>query len=150
MPSGAGAGVRVVVNLEGLRAPVAAARLRDAVSTVMRAQKVKHALVSVTLLTPRRMAALNRKHLGHSGATDVITFGFADPAGAVIGDIYLCPAVAAGNAKRFGVPTREELLRLAVHGALHVLGHEHPEGEARMRSPMWRLQERLVKRVLSA
>lgn len=150
MPSGAGAGIRVVVSLEGVRAPVAAARLRDAVATVMRSQKVKHAMVSLTLLTPRRMSALNTKHLGHAGATDVITFGFRDPAGAVIGDIYLCPSVAAENAKRFGVPVREELLRLAVHGALHVVGHEHPEGDARMRSPMWRVQERLLARVLSA
>lgn len=150
MPSAAGAGVRVVVNLEGVRAPVAAARLHEAVRAVLQAQKVKHALVSVTLLTPRRMAALNRKHLGHAGATDVITFGFRDPAGAVIGDLYLCPAVASQNAKRFGVPVREELLRLAVHGALHVLGHDHPEGDARMRSPMWRLQERLVTRVLAS
>lgn len=149
MPSGAGAGLRVVVNHEGVRVPVAAERLRDAVRTVLRAQRVKLALVSVTLLTPRRMATLNRKHLGHAGATDVITFGFRDPAGAVIGDLYLCPAVASQNAKRFGVPVREELLRLAVHGALHVLGHEHPEGDARMRSAMWRLQERLLTRVLA-
>lgn len=150
MPSGAGAGIRVVLSPEGIRTPVAASRLRDAVAAVLRAQKVRHALVSVTLLTPRRMAALNRKHLGHAGATDVITFGFRDPAGAVIGDVYLCPAVAAANARRFGVPVREELLRLAVHGALHVLGFEHPEGEARMRSPMWTLQERVLRRVLRA
>jgi probable rRNA maturation factor len=150
MPSGAGAGIRVVVSREGVRAPVAASRLRDAVTAVMRAQKVRHALVSVTLLTAGRMATLNRKHLGHTGATDVITFGFRDPAGAVIGDVYLCPSVAAANAKRFGVPVREELLRLAVHGALHVLGFEHPEGEARTRSRMWTVQERVLRRVLTA
>lgn len=142
--------VRVVVNLEGLRVPVAAQRLRDAVATVLASQKVAHALVSVTLMTPRRMAALNQKHLGHRGATDIITFGFRDPAGAVIGDVYICPSVAAANARAFGVPLREELQRLAVHGALHVLGFEHPEGETRTTSPMWKLQERLLRRVLKA
>jgi probable rRNA maturation factor len=143
-------GVRVGVSLEGIRIPVSAARLRAAVEHVLKAQKVRSAMVSVTLLTPRRMAALNAKHLGHAGATDIITFGFRDPSGAVVGDIYLCPAVATANAKRFGVPMREELLRLAIHGALHVLGHEHPEGEERTRSPMWRLQERLLRTVVAA
>lgn len=144
------AGLVVDVNTEGLRAPVAAARVRDAVVAVMRAERVRHALLSVTLLTPRRMAAMNRKHLGHSGATDVITFGFRDPAGAVVGDVYLCLDVIAENAQRFDRPKREEFLRTVVHAALHVLGHEHPEGDARTRSPMWRRQERLLQRVLSA
>lgn len=144
-------GVRsITVNAEGLKLPVAAARLRAAADTVLGAERVRHAMVSITMLTPRRMAAMNRKHLDHRGATDVITFGFRDPAGAVVGDIYICPSVAAANAKRFGVSQREELLRLVVHATLHVLGYEHPEGEARTRSPMWRRQERLLAKVLAA
>lgn len=139
--------LRVVLNAEGLKVPVSAARLREACTLVLTSQKVKHALVSITLLTPRRMAALNKKHLDHAGPTDVITFAFRDADGAVIGDVYICPAVATANAKHFGVPVREELLRLTVHATLHVLGHEHPEGDARMTSPMWKLQERLLAKV---
>ena len=139
--------LNVVLNSEGLRVPVAAARLREACTLVLRSQKVKHALVSITLLTPRRMAAMNKKHLGHAGPTDVITFAFRDAGGAVIGDVYICPEMAAANAKRFGVSAREELLRLTVHATLHVLGYEHPEGDARTKSPMWKLQERLLVKV---
>ena len=117
---------------------------------VLRAEKVKNAMVSLTLMSSREMTALNRKHLKHSGPTDIITFGFRDPAGAVIGDVYICPDVARENAAAFGVPLSEELLRLAVHGALHVLGYEHPEGEARMKSPMWKRQERILRQVLEA
>ena len=91
-------GLRVIVNTEGLRIPVAAARLREAVEATLRAQKVKNALVSVTLMRPAKMAALNVKHLKHSGATDIITFGFRDPVGAAIGDIYICPSVATARA----------------------------------------------------
>lgn len=150
MRPAAARGLAITINAEGLRIPLSAARLREACATVLRAEKVRHALLSITLLTPRRMAALNRKHLGHRGATDVITFGFRDPQGAVIGDVYLCPAVAAANARRFEVPVREELLRLVVHATLHVLGYEHPEGEGRDRSSMWRRQERLLATVLTA
>jgi probable rRNA maturation factor len=138
----------VAVAIEGTRAPVSAARLAVAVSSVLRAERARTALFSVTLLSRARMAALNRRHLGKRGATDVISFGFRDPAGAIIGDVYLCPEVAAANARRFGVPVREEMLRVAVHGTLHALGHDHPEGDARLRSPMWRRQERLLQRLL--
>lgn len=148
MSRAVGTGVSVELNAEGLRIPVSGLRLREACALVLRAEGVRHGLVSITLLTPNQMAALNRRHLAHPGSTDVITFGFRDPDGAVVGDIYLCPAVAKQNAKRFGVTLREELLRLVVHGSLHVLGHEHPEGEARTASPMWQRQERLLRRVL--
>jgi probable rRNA maturation factor len=117
---------------------------------VLRAEKAGAALLSVTLLTRSRMAAMNRQHLGHAGATDVIAFGFRDPGGAVIGDVYLCPEVATANAHRLGVPVRQELLRLVVHGTLHVLGYDHPESEARLTSSMWKRQERLLARVTRA
>lgn len=147
---GRAAALHVVASAEGVRAPVALARLTAAGRQVLRAERVRRGLLSITLLTPARMAAMNRRHLGHRGATDVIAFGFRDPAGAVIGDVYVCPAVAATNARRFGVGVREEVLRLVVHGTLHVTGHDHPNGEARVDSPMWKRQERLLARVRRA
>jgi probable rRNA maturation factor len=140
----------VAVQADGVRSPVALARLVRVAELVLRAEKAGAALLSVTLVSRRRIAAMNRRHLGHAGATDVISFGFRDPAGAVIGDVYICPEVAAANAKRHGVPVREELQRLVVHGTLHVLGHDHPEGEARTTSAMWKRQERLLARALKA
>ncbi|MBI5600085.1 MAG: rRNA maturation RNase YbeY [Gemmatimonadetes bacterium] len=134
---------------EGLRAPIAAHRLADAARRVLRAEGVRAALLSVTLVSPSAMARLNRRHLGHAGATDVISFGFAPTPGAgVVGDIYLCPDVARANARAAGCGVREELLRLVVHGTLHVLGWDHPEDRARQTSPMWRRQERLLAGIL--
>ncbi|MBM3885538.1 MAG: rRNA maturation RNase YbeY [Gemmatimonadetes bacterium] len=140
---------RVSVQVEGVRTSVSRARLAAAVAAVLRAERAGPALVSVTLVTRRRIAAMNRRHLGHTGPTDVISFAFNDPAGAVIGDVYVSPEVAAENARRFGRPVREELVRLVVHGTLHVLGHDHPVDAAREGSPMWRRQEALVHRVLA-
>lgn len=141
---------RVSVSLGGLRSPVPASRIAHAVARVLRAERARAALISVSLVSPRTIAALNQRHLGHRGATDVIAFGFRDPEGAAIGDVYICPSVARENARAFGVRVCEELLRLVVHGTLHVLGHDHPAGEARMRSPMWRRQERHLARILRA
>ena len=43
----------------------------------------------------------------------------------------------------------EELARLTVHGTLHVLGHDHPDGQDRLESEMWQIQESIVAQVLA-
>lgn len=139
----------VGVACEKLRPSVAAHRIADAARRVLRAEGVRAALVSVTLVSPSAMARLNRRHLGHTGATDVISFGFAPTPGAgVVGDVYICPDVARANARTARCGVREELLRLVVHGTLHVLGWEHPENRARETSPMWQRQEVLLAEIL--
>jgi probable rRNA maturation factor len=141
--------LRVGVTSEGVRAPVAAVRMADAVRVVLRAEGVRDAMIAVTLVSPSAMARLNQRHLKHRGATDVISFGFAPVPGAgVVGDVYVCPAVARANARAAGCGVREELLRLVVHGALHVLGWDHPVNGAREASPMWQRQEKLLAAVL--
>jgi probable rRNA maturation factor len=100
--------------------------------------------VDITLLPAAAMRRANRRATGRRGLTDVIAYPLPQPDGRIVGDVYICPAAAAGN----GVSLHEELVRLAVHGALHVLGYDHPEGAGRTRSRMWQLQERYVTRLL--
>lgn len=138
----------VDVASDGVRSPLSRARVVAIARSTLRTEGVDNALVSITFLDRRAIARLNTKHLGHRGATDVISFGFAratdhDP---VIGDVYICPEVGRANAKSRRAPVREEIARLVVHGVLHVLGHDHPDGDDREDSTMWRLQERLVRR----
>jgi len=139
----------VAIAREGGRSAVSAARIAEVARVALRAEKVRHAMISITLVTPRRIAALGARHLGHGGPTDVISFGFSrERGGPVVADIYIAPAVARENARRLGIGVREELVRLVVHGVLHALGHDHPAGESRLRSPMWRRQEALVRRAM--
>jgi probable rRNA maturation factor len=53
--------------------------------------------------------------------------------------------VARREARAREITVEEELIRLIVHGTLHALGREHPEGADRIRSAMWRRQERYVE-----
>ena len=151
--------VIIDVSADGVRTPLASARVKGIASAVLRAERVSAALVSITFVSARQIARLNKRHLAHSGPTDVISFALGEgkPGSSsypVVGDIYIAPDVARTNAARFGRGLREEIARLVVHGTLHVLGHDHPDGSDRMTSPMWRRQERLlasarVKRALS-
>ena len=94
------------------------------------------------------MRQLNRKHKKHDRPTDVLAFALGLPGDGLAGDVYVCRAVAAAQAKEAGVGLREELVRLVVHGVLHVLGHDHP-ARNREGSPMWRRQERYVRQILA-
>ena len=137
----------VDVATEGVRIPVARARIAALATAVLRRERVRDALLSIAFVTERRIAALNREHLGHAGATDVISFGLVPVTtrGPVVGDVYIAPAVARRNAREHGHGVREELMRLVVHGVLHVVGHDHPEDETRYTSAMWSRQERLLR-----
>ena len=99
--------------------------------------------MELTLLDAPAMRRLNRRATGRRGLTDVIAYGMPQADGSLIGDVYICPAAA----QRWDGDLRTELLRLAVHGTLHVLGYDHPEGPGRTRSAMWRRQERYVRRL---
>ena len=140
----------VDVASDDLRLPVSRHRVADLARRVLRAERVRHALLSIAFVETSVITRLNTRHLGRRRPTDVIAFAFDAETceGPVVGDIYIAPAVARENARRHGVGVREELARLVVHGTLHVVGHDHPEGEARTRSFMWRRQERLLARFL--
>jgi len=92
------------------------------------------------------MRGLHGRWKGAARVTDVLAFPLTDPRGGLLGDIYICRWAAAREARARRVPLAQELRRLVVHGVLHVLGHDHPHEEAaRLRSPMWRRQERYLR-----
>ena len=144
--------VSVYVCAQDVRVPLAAARVEAIARATLASERVREAMLSVTFVSNAAISRLNARHLRHRGATDVISFGFrgAGKDAPVIGDIYIAPAVARANALEHGVPIREELARLVVHGTLHVLGYDHPEEDARTTSPMWKRQERVLARVLAS
>ena len=134
------------IAVGGRRPALPPATVRRVAAAVLRGER-RDADLSVTFLGPVTMRKLNRRYKRHDAPTDVLAFGLETPDGRTVGDVYVCATVAARQARRHRVSRREELIRLVVHGTLHVLGHEHPEGAGRTASAMWRRQERYVERL---
>ncbi|TVP57337.1 MAG: rRNA maturation RNase YbeY [Gemmatimonadales bacterium] len=100
---------------------------------------------SVTVLDDAAIRRMNREHLDHDWVPDVLSFALHEPDRPTIADIYVGLDQAARQAAEHGVPLEEELARLALHGALHTLGHDHPDDPVeREDSPMYRLQEEIL------
>jgi probable rRNA maturation factor len=121
--------------------------LGRAVRAALRDQAVAEAEISLTLMDDDGIAELNQRFLAHDGPTDVISFALYDEGEPAVGDVYIGLQQARRQADGAGVSLDEELVRLAVHGTLHVLGHEHPAGDERLDSEMWSVQERIVRQV---
>jgi len=84
------------------------------------------------------IAQLNEKWMEKEGPTDVLAFPMdelrpglvnEDPEEGVLGDLVLCPEVAARQATTAGHSTAAEIELLTVHGILHLLGYDHAEPE---------------------
>lgn len=128
----------------GITLPIAPERVEEAARHALREEGVTQAEVSIAFVGDATIAAMNEGYLAHEGATDVITFALHQPGEPPLGDIYIGVEQAARQAAEAGVAVEEELLRLAVHGVLHVLGYDHPEEGERESSPMYVRQEQLL------
>ncbi len=132
--------------------PVDVARWAELAREVLTARGVKgETEVSLLFVDEDAIAALNEQFLGKSGPTDVLSFPIEDEpvssgrspdyggsgpgaepeevALTLLGDVVVCPAVAARNAHEHEVAVDDEVALLVVHGLLHLLGMDH-ENEA--------------------
>jgi probable rRNA maturation factor len=110
--------------------------------------------LSILLVDLAYMAELNHRWMGGDGPTDVLAFpmeeGTIDPGPnelgggepTLLGDVVLCPEVAARQAEQANHETAEELDMLTVHGVLHLLGYDHAEPEEERE--MFALQAKLL------
>ncbi|MEK7234751.1 MAG: rRNA maturation RNase YbeY [Elusimicrobiota bacterium] len=103
--------------------------------------------VSVVFLRRAAMLRMNRHYLGHDYDTDVIAFKHEavsgiDRAEAPIGDIFISSWMARRQARALGHCVAVEAATLAVHGSLHLLGHDDHRPAAKAR--MIKIQDRIV------
>lgn len=129
--------------------PVDSDRLLRLASFVLTDQGVPDAMeVSLLFVDGESISELNAHHMGKDGPTDVLAFPIDLPgetrAGepSILGDVVLCPQVAAEQATRHGSQPAAEMELLVVHGLLHLLGHDHAEPEER--TTMFALTDRLL------
>ena len=116
--------------------------------------------LSVLLVDERTMTELHERWMGEPGPTDVLAFpmdelrpphlggnraGDPEPGDdpGLLGDVVLCPQVAAEQAVKAGHSAQDELELLTVHGILHLLGYDHAEPEEH--AAMFGTQDQLLK-----
>jgi probable rRNA maturation factor len=116
--------------------------------------------LSIMVVTTEVMTELHERWMDEPGPTDVMAFPMdelvdesrrpdAPEIGpALLGDVVLCPAFAAAQARKAGHGLGDELALLTVHGVLHLLGYDHAEPE--QEREMFGLQNALLAEWQSA
>jgi probable rRNA maturation factor len=138
--------VEVSAELESVPSDLLAG-LEAAARSVLAAEGAAEIELSIALVSDETIASINQQYLSHDGPTDVISFPLEQPGAPLVGDVYIGYEQAERQAGENGVTLDEELTRLVVHGTLHVLGWQHPDGEERSQSEMYKRQEELVRRI---
>ena len=133
-----------VVLLNRQRRRVSPARLRRVLRGAAAALGVRGE-VSLVLAGDRLLHRLNRDYRKKDRPTDVLSFpGEGGEAG--LGDIVISVETAERNARGLGRTLAQELDVLALHGFLHVLGHDHETDDGTMERLEGRLRRRLLGR----
>jgi probable rRNA maturation factor len=165
--------VEVFVADEQSDHPVDGARWQRLAEQVLDAEGIRgEAELSLLFVDPQTMTELNRRFMGENSATDVLAFPLEDdligagrwpdngPTGPasnraeieeaplLLGDVVVCPSVAATNAPDHAGNYDDELALLVVHGILHVLGMDHadPDEASAMQAKERALLERFHAR----
>jgi probable rRNA maturation factor len=127
-------------------APRAGLPARSSITAWLRAALERAARITVRFVGAAEGRRLNRDYRRRDYATNVLTFAYgAARGGALEGDIVLCAPVVAREARERGLSLRAHYAHLAVHGALHLQGHDHEEARAatRMEARERRIMARL-------
>jgi probable rRNA maturation factor len=131
--------------------PVDGAGLAELLGDVLAAEGVpERAEAALILIDADGIAELNAAHLGGAGPTDVLSFPVDGPGPVpggepwLVGDVVVCPEVAAAQAPTHAGTTADELALLVVHGGLHLCGWDHAGPDERTR--MWARERELLAR----
>ncbi|TNJ38767.1 rRNA maturation RNase YbeY [Chlorobaculum thiosulfatiphilum] len=106
------------------------ARLAEAIRLVIGEEGGAIGSIEAVYCGNKMIRRINSDFLGHDYATDTITFGY-NKGEEVEGEFYISLDVIESNAKRFVATFDDELLRVTIHSALHLMGHDDESDEQR-------------------
>jgi probable rRNA maturation factor len=109
---------------------------------ILKSLGLKKAGLSILLTTDAKIRTINRKHLNHDWATDVISFGAADHS--LLGDLVISLDTTKRQAKEYDNSFEYELAFYICHGILHLMGYE--DSTKAKREKMHRKQKQILEK----
>lgn len=87
--------------------------------------------IDIILCNDEYLLALNKSHLNHDYYTDTLSFLLSNQDDSIIGEVYISIPRIRENAKRYNCSYQEELIRVIIHGCLHLCGYkDHPKSQS--------------------
>jgi len=110
---------------------------RKAFSTVakivLKGENKETKTISLAFVSKEEIQKLNKNFRKKNKPTDVLSFALADlpvqSEKGYLGEIVICPDVAKENAKKYKNSVKKEVMKIFIHGILHLLGYDHEKSE---------------------
>lgn len=97
-------------------------RIYNWIKLIIESEKKITGNISVIITSKKHLLEINKKHLNHNYHTDIITFNYNEN-NIISGDLFISLPQIKENSKIFDVSEKQELLRVIIHGVLHLLGY---------------------------
>ncbi len=120
---------------------IASASVEAAVLFLLKTKKVACKEVSIHFVTKKEISTLHAEYFDDPTPTDCISFPI-DPQFS-LGEVFICPSVAAAYAKKHRLDPYEETTLYLIHSLLHLLGYDDIEEKDRRR--MQKEEQRCLK-----
>ena len=96
--------------------------IRTLLKEICKKENKKISFINCVFCSDNRLLEINKKYLNNTSLTDVVTFDFTTNKKTIEGDIYISIDRVKENAKKYKQPFKTELLRIIIHGLLHLIG----------------------------
>ena len=139
----------VIVRCRLPRTNVREGLLKRVTRNILEATGESKSELSLELVGNHRIQRLNRHYRNQDRPTDVLAFPLGGPPGRyprLLGDVVISLPMAKAQAAQFRCSVDEELVRLVIHGTLHLLGYDHELGEQEARR-MKRKERAILRRL---
>ncbi len=101
--------------------------------------------INIILTGDEQLREMNRKYLSRDYYTDVISFDYSEGE-KIHGDVFISIDRVDENAAKYGVELKEELMRVMVHGILHLMGYRDSNDKQKLK--MRNMEDRYLKYIL--
>jgi probable rRNA maturation factor len=128
-------------------ARISASVVKDAIALIFKRHGKTPENVNYVFCTDEYLLKINQTYLKHDFYTDIVTFDLSESPGRVIADVFISVDRVRENAGLFGVPLYKELIRVVLHGALHLVGYS--DKGRKDKDVMRRAEERYLNLVLT-
>lgn len=98
-------------------------KIKDWIKSVVETECLKAGDINIIFTNDERLLRMNIEHLGHDYYTDIISYDYSE-GGTLNGDLFISLERVEENAVRYGVERNMEVLRVIIHGVLHLMGYK--------------------------
>jgi probable rRNA maturation factor len=106
-------------------------RVKDWIKSAIKAEGYSLQELNYIFCSDQYLLQINQQYLDHDTYTDIITFDNSDKHKIIVGDIFVSIERIRENAVKFNSGLENELHRVIIHGALHLLGYQDKKSESK-------------------